>query len=203
MRFRFCDDAGPDGFGWVVQEAATRTSHAIAADGKVWLVDALDWPDAIDRALALGEPAGVIQLLDRHNRDCAPLAARFEVPHMVAPHTVPGSPFTFVDVVTRRYWRESALWWPETRTLVVAEALGTNRFYTGGTAALGVHLVLRLAPPKALGSFEPERVLVGHGEGVDRDAAPVLREALRSSRRRLPGVVARLPLAIRAPTPPR
>jgi len=203
MRFRFCDDAGPDGFGWVVDEAATRTSHAIAADGKVWLVDALDWPQAIERALGLGEPAGVVQLLDRHNRDCAALATRFEVPHVVAPRAVPGSPFTFVDVLNRRYWRESALWWPETRTLVVAEALGTNRFYTGGTAALGVHLVLRLTPPKGLGSFEPERVLFGHGEGVDRDAGPVLREALRSSRRRLPGVVARLPFATRAPSRPR
>ena len=98
MTFRFCDDLGPDGFGWIVEEAATRTSHALAADGKVWLVDALDWPDAIDRALELGEPAGVIQLLDRHNRDCAALAARFGVPHVVAPRQFPGSPFAFVDV---------------------------------------------------------------------------------------------------------
>ena len=30
---------------------------------------------------ALGEIAGVLQLLDRHNRDCAPLAERFGVPH--------------------------------------------------------------------------------------------------------------------------
>ena len=203
MDARFCDDLGADGFGWVVQDAGTRASHALAADGMVWLVDALDWPEAIERALALGEPAGVVQLLDRHNRDCATLAARLGVPHVVVPRSVPGSPFTFVDVLNRRYWRESALWWPETRTLVVAEALGTNRFYTGGTAALGVHVLLRLTPPKALGSFEPERVLVGHGEGVGQDAARVLHEALRSSRRGLPGVVARLPFATRAPSPPR
>ena len=76
MRFRFCDDLGPDGFGWIVDEAMTRTSHALAADGKVWLVDALDWPEAIDRALELGEPAGVVQLLDRHDRDCAALASQ-------------------------------------------------------------------------------------------------------------------------------
>jgi len=203
MDARFCDDLGADGFGWVVQDAGTRASHALAADGMVWLVDALDWPEAIERALALGEPAGVVQLLDRHNRDCATLADRLGVPHVVVPRSVPGSPFTFVDVLNRRYWRESALWWPETRTLVVAEALGTNRFYTGGTAALGVHVLLRLTPPKALGSFEPERVLVGHGEGVGQDAARVLHEALRSSRRGLPGVVARLPFATRAPSPPR
>jgi len=203
MRFRFCDDLGPDGFGWVVEEAGTRTSHALAADGKVWLVDALDWPEAIDRALGLGAPAGVIQLLDRHNRDCAALAARLGVPHVVVPRGVPGSPFTFVGVMNRRFWRESALWWPETRTLVVAEVLGTNRFFTGGTEPLGVEVLLRIKPPKALAAFEPDRIVVGHGEGVTRDAATVLREALSTSRRRLPGVLARLPFAIRAPSRPR
>jgi hypothetical protein len=203
VTYRFCDDLGPNGFGWVVEEAGTRTSHALVAGGGVWLVDALDWPEAIDRALGLGKPAGVIQLLDRHHRDCAELAARFRVPHVVAPRAVPGSPFTFVDLVNRSFWRESALWWPETRTLVVAEALGTNRFYTGGTDPLGVHLLLRLTPPKALGSFQPDRILVGHGEGVGRDAASALRETLHTSRRRIPGVVARLPFATRAPSRPR
>ena len=32
MTFRFCDDLGPDGFGWMVEEAATRTSHAQASE---------------------------------------------------------------------------------------------------------------------------------------------------------------------------
>ena len=166
-------------------------------DGRVWLVDALEWPEAIDRALELGEPSGVIQLLDRHNRDCAALAARFEVPHVVAPHALPGTPFTFIDVLQRKHWRESALWWPETRTLVVAEALGTNRFYTGGTAPLGVHVLLRLTPPNAVGALEPQRILVGHGEGVGHDAVSALHEALHSSRRGLPGLLVRLPFSWR------
>ena len=89
MRFRFCDDLGRDGFGWIADEAATRTSHALAADGKVWLVDALDWPDALARTLSLGDPAGVIQLLDRHNRDCGTLATRLGVPHLVVPDELP------------------------------------------------------------------------------------------------------------------
>ena len=204
MEMRFCDDLGPDGFGWMVEEAGTRTSHALAADGRVWLIDALDWPDAIDRALALGEPAGVVQLLDRHNRDCAVLAARFGVPHLVVPDDVPGSPFELVPVVRRKVWRESALWWSATRTLVVAEALGTNGFYTGGRAPIGVHVVLRLRPPNMLGAFEPESVLVGHGEGVvGTDANDALREALRTSRRGLPGLLARIPFAIQAPSRPR
>jgi hypothetical protein len=174
----------------------TRASHALAADGKVWLVDALDWPEAIERALGLGDPAGVIQLLDRHDRDCAALAARLSVPHVVAPDSIPGSPFTFVPIVRRKRWRESALWWPEARTLVTADALGTNPFYTGGKAPLGVHVLLRLAPPRALGAFEPEHVLVGHGGGVHGVTATVaLRDALRTSRRGLPGVLLRLPFA--------
>jgi hypothetical protein len=196
VTFRFCDDLGADGFGWVVEEAMTRASHALAADGKVWLVDALDWPEAIDRALSLGDPAGVIQLLDRHDRDCAALAARLDVPHHVAPKAVPGSPFELVPVVSRRWWRESALWWPAARTLVTADALATNRFYTAGKVPLAVHILLRLMPPNQLGSFEPERVLVGHGEGLIGPAATdAVRDALRTSRRGLPGLLVRLPFA--------
>jgi hypothetical protein len=199
VTFRFCDDLASDGFGWIVDEAMTRTSHVLAADGRVWLVDPLDWPEAIERAQALGEPAAVVQLLDRHHRDCAALAERLGVPHVIAPDELPGSPFTFVPIMRRRRWRESALWWPQTRTLVVADALATNRFYTAGKAPLGVHLLLRLTPPKALAAFEPERILVGHGEGlVGREAATDLRQALADSRRRLPGVLLRLPLAGRS-----
>ena len=196
MTFRFCDDLGADGVGWIVDEPMTRASHALAADGRVWLVDALDWPEGIERSLALGEPAGVIQLLDRHDRDCAALAERLGVPHVVAPDELPGSPFAFVSVMRWKRWRESALWWPETRTLVTADALGTNGFFTGGRAALGIHLLLRLTPPKKLGALEPDRVLVGHGEGRHGpEAARELRDALRTSRRRLPGVLLRLPFA--------
>jgi hypothetical protein len=198
VTFRFCDDLAADGFGWVVEEALARASHALAADGKFWLVDPLDWPEAIDRARKLGAPAGVIQLLDRHDRDCAALASRLGVPHLVAPDEIPASPFTCVPIMRRRHWRESALWWPETRTLVTADALGTNRFFTAGKAPLGVHVFLRLTPPKALGVFEPERILVGHGEGiVGADAAEALRDALRTSRRGLPGLLVRLPFARR------
>ena len=206
MTFRFCDDLGADGFGWVVEEAMTRTSHALVAEGRVWLVDPLDWPEAIDRACKLAEPAGVIQLLDRHDRDCAALASRLGVTHLVAPDEVPGSPFELLPIVRRRWWRESALWWPGPRTLVTADALATNRFYTAGKAPLAVHVLLRLTPPRHLGSLEPERVLVGHGEGlIGAGAADALRQALRTSRRGLPGLLARLPfLALtRAPSRPR
>jgi hypothetical protein len=165
----------------------------------VWLVDPLAWAEALDRARGLGEPAGVIQLLDRHNRDCAALAERLGVPHVVAPDALPGSPFTFVPVMRWRHWRESALWWQATRTLAVADALGTNGFYTGGRAPIGVHVLLRLTPPRALGDLEPERVLVGHGEGVGvPDATSTVHDALASSRRGMPGLLVRMPFAGRS-----
>ena len=199
MTFRYCDGRGAAGFSWLVEEAATRTSHAVVAEGKLWLVDVVDWPEAVERARALGEPAGVIQLLDRHNRDCEALAQRLGVPHFVVPDEVPGAPFTFVPVKESNRWRESALWWPAERTLAVAEALGTNRFFTGGTSSVGVHLLLRLGPPRMLAGFAPEHILVGHGEGVSGPGTErAVEDALRTSRRGLPGLLVRLPFAGRS-----
>lgn len=167
VQARFCDDQGTAGFSWVVDEAMTRTSHALVADGRLWLVDPVDWPEAIDRATALGRPVAVLQLLDRHNRDCAPIAERLGVPHLVTPSALPDTPFAVIDVVRRRRWHEVALWWEATRTLVVPEAIGTNRFFTGGRGSAGVHLLLRLTPPRdALGGIDPEHLLVGHGAAL-------------------------------------
>jgi hypothetical protein len=197
VTFRFCDESAL-GFSWVAEEPMTRTSHALAADGRVWLVDPVDWPEAIERARSLGEPAAVLRLLDRHNRDCAAVAARLGVPHLVAPAAVPDSPFEVVELKRWKRWQEVALWWPEPRVLVVAEAIGTNRFFTGGRGAVGVHLLLRLTPPKMLARFEPEHLLVGHGEGIHGlDAATALGEALRRSRRDLPRLLATLPFSAR------
>jgi hypothetical protein len=194
---RVCDDFGSDGFSWMVDEPLTRTSHALAADRKVWLVDPVDWREGVERTRTLGEPAGVIQLLDRHDRDCATLAERLGVPHLVAPDDVPASPFECVSVLRRKRWQERALWWPAKRTLVVADALGTNRFYTAGKRAVGVHLLLRLTPPRSLGGYDSERLLVGHGQAIRSDARAAIREALRTSRRDLPGVLVRLPFTDR------
>ena len=193
VTFRYCDETAL-GFSWVAEEPMTRTSHALVADGRVWLVDPLDWPEAIERARSLGEPAGVLQLLDRHNRDCAAVAEQLGVSHLVAPAAVPGSPFEVVEMRRWKRWQEIALWWPEGRTLVVAEALGTNRFFTGGRGAVGVHLLLRLTPPKMLARFDLEHLLVGHGEGLHGpETAAALREALRRSRGDSPHLLATLP----------
>jgi hypothetical protein len=192
--FRYCDDRGEHGFSWLVEEAMTRTSHALATDERVWLVDPVDWPEAVERAGALGEPAGVLQLLDRHNRDCAEIAERLGVPLHVTPDELPDSPFECIPIMRRKRWQERALWWPETRTLVVADALGTNAFYTGGKAPVGVHLLLRLKPPAQLGVYRPDHLLTGHGEGLHgMGTADAISSALAESRRRLPGVLVRIP----------
>jgi hypothetical protein len=183
VKLRYADDCGTDGFSWIVDEPMTRTSHALCADDGVWLVDPVDWPEAVERASGLGTPAGVLQLLDRHGRDCAAIAARLGVPHLVAPASVPDSSFEVIEIKRSKRWQEVALWWPATATLVVAEALGTNAFFPVGDDLVGVHGVLKLTPPRTLLGFAPRHLLVGHGEGVHGDAAaPALRRALQRSR---------------------
>ena len=191
------------GFGWVSAEQPKLelASHALAADGRVWLIDPTDVLELDERVRSLGEPAAVIQLLDRHNRGCAAVAARLGVPH----HRVPlggisESPFEVVPIVRRARWNEVALWWPERRVLVTADALGTvPHYFALGGERVGVHPLLRLTPPRRLADYTPEHVLVGHGEGVHQEAAAAVRDALAHSRRRLPRLLLELPLIVRQP----
>lgn len=180
------------GAGWIAAEPPfmQRASHALAHEGEVWLVDPVDG-DGLDAILApLGVVRGVIQLLDRHARDCAALATRFGVPHIETPTAaVPGAPFEAVPVVGRRSWRETALWWPAHRALVVAEALGTTPFYLAPGAAVGVHAMLRLFPPRHLARYPAEHLLPGHGAPLEGDAHAMIRTAIERSRRDIPGVV--------------
>jgi glyoxylase-like metal-dependent hydrolase (beta-lactamase superfamily II) len=187
LSVRFCDEL--DGaFGWIVDdERQRRCSHALVVEGRVWLVDPVDGDGVEERVRAAGEPAGVIQLLDRHKRDCAALAERFGVPHHVVPvELIPDTPFDFLVVRKGWAWKEVALWWPERRLLVCADAVGTVSFFRAPGERLGVHPVLRLVPPrKRLGHVRPEIVLCGHGEGVLSGAAPLFEAALRDARRGL------------------
>jgi hypothetical protein len=184
---RICDETEWS-VGWVLDEFMERCSHALRdSEGRVWAVDPVDDGEAEARIRALGEPAGVIQLLDRHNRDCADLAGRLGVPHHRVPFDgVTGSPFVVIAVRRRRRWQEVALWWPERRALVCADAVGTARYYRAGDERLGTNPLMRLTPPRPLAQVEPETILVGHGEGVHEGAAEALREALSSPWRRFP-----------------
>lgn len=189
MQVRFCDDLGTTGFGWIVDELLLRCSHALVAEGRVWLVDPLEGDGVEERVRAVGEPAGVIQLLDRHDRDCAGFGRRLGVPHHVVPREpIEGAPFEFLPVRLSRFWKEVALWWPERGILVCGDALGTVPDLRVGGERLALHPLLRLLPPRrSLGGVEPRHVLCGHGEGVHGDeAATAVREALATARRRLP-----------------
>ena len=190
MGARFCDETDW-GFGWLQEERLARCSHALRAEGRVWVFDPVDLPGVEERIRGLGEPAGVIQLLDRHRRDCAALAGRLGVPLHETPFDgVPGAPFDPVPIVRHRLWREVALWWPEEQVLLCGDALGTLGYFVAPGELLGVHPLLRLTPPKALSRFAPRHVLCGHGAGVHGDeAAPALAEALATARRRLPAAV--------------
>lgn len=163
------------------------------ADGGVWLVDPIAVPGVEERIRGLGEPRGVVQLLDRHARDAAELAAWLGVPlHEVPFGAVPGSPFEVVPLVRLPVWREVALWWPDRRVLVCADALGTIGYFRAPGEALGVHPILRLTPPRRLASLEPLHLLCGHGEGIHgEEASAAVRRALRRSRRDLPRALLR------------
>jgi hypothetical protein len=183
---RFVDEL-EDGFGWIESATMGRTSHAVAVGGRVWLTDPIDAGGLEERIRSLGEPAGVIQLIDRHNRDGAALAARFGVPLHVVPTSLPGTPFRFLPVVRGRWWKEVALWWPERRILVCGDVLGTIPFFRAGDEPAGLHPFLRLKRPPALAGLGVEHLLVGHGEGIHGEAASVaVEEALRTGRRRIP-----------------
>src|SRR3954447_26078711 len=174
------------------------TSHALLADGGVWLVDPSEGDGVEERIRALGEPAGVLQLLDRHNRACAAFAERLGAPLHKAPFE-PVGPFEVVPILRRKRWREVALWWPERRVLVCADALGTvPHYFALGGERLGVHPLLRATPPRQLARFDAAHVLCGHGEGVHDQAAAARRAALASARGRLPRLLLEPLLALRA-----
>ena len=155
LKVGFCDEFD-GGFGWIVDEFMERCSHALVEDGRVWVIDPVDGDGVEERIRAAGTPAGVLQLLDRHNRDCAALAARLGVRHHVVPQGSLG-PFAPSPSRTTDSWKEVALWWPDRRVLVCADVLGTAPYFRAGDERLGVHPLLRLRPPRRqLGSASAE-----------------------------------------------
>jgi hypothetical protein len=180
------------GVSWVVDEVMQRASHALAHDGRVWLVDPTDAPDALERVAGLGEPAGVLQLYVAHRRDGEAIAARLGVPFHRLPDLVRDSPFSVISLDLGP-WKERALWWPEPRGLVVPESIGTSPWFAFGSGPAGVHPFRRPLPPRALRPFTPDHLLVGHGPPVHVDAGPALLEALHRSRRDIPTMFRKAP----------
>ncbi|MFB6121248.1 MAG: hypothetical protein ABEJ68_09055 [Halobacteriaceae archaeon] len=193
-------DRWDGGVGWVAhpEETMRRASHALATDEGVWLLDPLDAPGLDELLAEYGEVAGVVVTVDRHGRDAATLANRHDVAVHV-PTSVPYAPdapveyvhstvgdtdYRLVETVSVPGWREVALF--DGETLVVGDAMGTAGHFVAATETLGVHPFLRLSPPRGLRSLAPERILVGHGEGVMADATATLESALDGARRNFP-----------------
>ncbi len=184
------------GISWLADsgEMMQRASHAIrlgGVDGKVWIVDPVDVPGLDERIAAVAASAGiagVLQLLDRHDRDCEKLAER----HGVDLHRIPfggiaGSGLEAVKVVDNRFWKEVAIHSPADRALIVPEAVGTAPYFRAGSERIGIHPMLRLTPPRRLAAFEPGHLLTGHGTGMHGPGtAAALADALDGSRRRIP-----------------
>ena len=181
------------GLSWLADsgEMMQRACHAVRLGGTVWVVDPVDVPGLDERIAAVGEPAGVLQLLDRHDRDCAVVAERLGVAHHRIPYDgVEGASFEPVTVIHNRLWNEVAIWSAADRALVVPEAVGTAPYFRSGDEAIGVHPFLRLIPPRKLSAYEPVHLLTGHGTGMHGPDTPdALRDALDGSRRRLPGAM--------------
>ena len=166
-----------------------RGSHALPADGGVWLVDPVSDDAALAAAEGLGPVKGVLQLLDRHPRDCEELAERYSVTHHRLPEEpVSGAPFEFEHTLWLPGWRELHLWWPERRVLIVSEAVGSSPYFGVGRRA-GIHPMLRLHPPEAPRHYEPEHLFCGHGPPLHGEVDAALDEAYSNSIRDIPGAV--------------
>ena len=184
------------GLTWIERSRTARTAHALRDGEQVWLIDPFADVEALRAAAALGRPAGVLQLLGRHNRDCQPIATQLGVPLMRVPERVHDSPFEVIPLVSRWGWAEIALWWPEEGALIVAEVIGTAPVFALGRRA-GVHPMLRLTPPRPrLSDYRPRILLVGHGPMIESDGAAALDEALAYSRSDIPWLMIELPIAL-------
>ena len=199
-------DRWDGGFGWVAhpEETMQRTSHALATDEGVWIVDPVD-ADGIDELIAeLGDVRGVVVLSNHHLRDAPAVAARHDVP-VYLPSRMTGvaeridgpvgrietgatlGEYELIEVAHSEsdFWQEFALF--DGETLVCSESVGAAPYFLVDDERLGVMPMRRLSPPRdALGDLEPDRVFSGHGAGVQTEATPALQEALRTSRRQFP-----------------
>ncbi len=196
--------SGDWGFSWrpAGEGYMRRAAHALATADGLWLVDPIDG-EGLDAALAArGVLAGCVLTIDRHARDAQSIAAR----HGVAVHAdealgsmrrrgplvrftgrLGGSGLESIPLPGRgfsRWWRECALRWHDRRVLVVGESIGRAPYFLIGDEVLGLHPLRRTTPPRELAGLGPEILLVGHGDPVTHDAAPLLDDLIVAGRGR-------------------
>jgi len=192
-------DEWENGFGWVArpEENMKRTSHAFVDDG-VYLVDPLDAENLDGKIDELGEVKGIIILFNRHVRDSEKLAEKYDCPIFVPEwfereldvevkkisDKVLGTDWEIHTVVDSRISKEAALYNRESKTLIVADALGTAKHLCGRGEKLGMSPLYRFNPPRKLLDFERERIFCGHGEGINEDASKTMKQTIRNGRRK-------------------
>ncbi|WP_135304008.1 hypothetical protein [Haloarcula amylovorans] len=195
-------DRWDGGVGWQAfpEEGGHRTSHAVRADGGVWLFDPLDAPGVSDLYADLGPVAGVAVFSDYHARDAAAFAVRHDVPV-----TVPTGVDRAADVIDApveradslagfelrrlnplRAWHETVAYRERDGTLYVPDFLAGGT-YAVGDERLSMRVFSRLSPPReTFADLTPDRILLGHGEGIFTDAGAALDDAIAGARRRFP-----------------
>lgn len=196
------------GIGWLAHpdEEGYRASHAIVGDdGDVWVIDPIDASGVDDllTELGTGEVAGVAVLSNYHARDAGVIADRHDVPvylpkwmdrveeRIDAPverytGTLGESGFRVRECKPFPGMHEAIAYRESDRTLYVADVLGTAPLYAVGDERIGVWLLCRVFPPRAMDDFVPKRILVGHGTGIFEDAAAALTDATTRARERFP-----------------
>lgn len=170
----------------------------------VWVLDPVDAPGLDDRLADLGEVVGVVVCCSHHARDAGAVAERHDVAVYVprwmdrveervdAPverfeETIGDSGFEIYRFEPMGLWQEAIAYRESDGTLYVPDLLGTSPGYALSDERLGLVLPYRLFPPREqLGELEPERILLGHGEGVFEDASAALDDALTGTRRSFP-----------------
>lgn len=201
------------GFGWFAHpdEFGRRTSHAVRGPDGVWLFDPLDAPGIDEHLADLGDVAGVAVLSDYHARDAAAFARRNDVPV-----TVPSwlsrvtervdAPVEVVDGAVAgfelrrlkplRAWRECLAYREADGTLYVPDFLSTHPKFTVGDERLGLPTGSRLFPPREqFADVDPERIILGHGEGLFDGPAEALADTIANARKRFPRALVSNPRA--------
>jgi hypothetical protein len=191
---------------WIAHpdETGRRASHLLVGSDGVWLFDPLDIPGLDELVADYGELAGVAICSNYHARDADAIASRHDVPIYMptwltrlegrfssaverCESTLGSSGFELFQYSPLPGYDEAVAYRQRDGTLYVPDALGTAPFYTVDDERLACYGVIRLIPPRSFfEQFDPDRVLVGHGEGVFTDAEAALEDALAGARRRLP-----------------
>jgi hypothetical protein len=194
------------GVGWLAHpdEDGQRVGHAFADGDDCWVVDPLDAPRLDDLLAAVGNVAGVVVLSNYHARDASEIASRHGVAVHVPDWAAMDRIVERVDAPVERFaggiagfevrrvdpapgWTEGVAYRERDGTLYVPDVLSPLSKFAVSGERIGMFLGARLRPPrKAFADWIPERIVFGHGTGIDADAADALADCLANARRRFP-----------------